>query len=458
MNKSLVTIYITNYNYGNYIEESIESVLNQTYYNYELIIIDDGSTDNSFEILKKYKSYDKIKIIYQKQKGLTATNNVALRNSNGVYIVRLDADDYLDENAIELMVNELDKNKKIALVFPDYTLIDRDGNRIKKIKRHNFDNEVKLFDQPAHGACTLIRVDILKKLGGYDEEFDRQDGYSLWLKVIRQFKVKNINKSLFYYRQHNTNLTQNEKKLLYTRAKIKSKAVKELNNKKKEVLTIIPVRGQEIDSNSQPMKEIKGKPLINWTIDAALESQSCNHIYISTPDNNLITYIKDSYGTSIKTFKRDSSLARLNIGIEHTILELLKNLSIKNIKPDYILLLYIEYPFKEGWQIDEALHTAELFDVEVVDGIILNNEIFYKHDGSGLKPLIKDSFLHLEREQLYRRVGSINLIKTEYLINGGKIMDGRIGHINLDQKSAFQIKSNLDWQIANFLAEKKINE
>ena len=172
----------------------------------------------------------------------------------------------------------------------------------------------------------------------------------------------------------------------------------------------------------------------------------------------VINYIKDSYGTSIKTFKRDSSLARLNIGIEHTILELLKNLFIKNIKPDYILLLYIEYPFKEGWQIDEALHTAELFEVEVVDGIILNNEIFYKHDGSGLKPLIKDSFLHLEREQLYRRVGSINLIKTEYLINGGKIMDGKIGHINLDQKSAFQIKSNLDWQIANFLAGKKINE
>ena len=130
------------------------------------------------------------------------------------------------------MVDKLDKNKDLALVFPDYTLVDKFGNKIRKIKRHNFDYEVKLFDQPAHGACTMIRLNILKELGGYDEEFDRQDGYSLWLKVIGNYKVKNINKSLFYYRQHSTNLTNNESKLLKIRSKIKSKAVKSHNFKK----------------------------------------------------------------------------------------------------------------------------------------------------------------------------------------------------------------------------------
>ena len=60
------------------------------------------------------------------------------------------------------------------------------------------------------------------------------------------------------------------------------------------------------------------------------------------------------------------------------------------------MVLYIEYPFKESWQIDEALDTALLFDVDVVDGVILNDDMFYRHDGSGLKPLAKKNFLHLE--------------------------------------------------------------
>ena len=396
MSKSLVTIYITNYNYEDYLAESIESVLSQSYKNYELIIIDDGSTDGSRNVLKKYHKINSVKIIYQKQKGLTATNNVAIKIAQGNYILRLDADDYLEPNAIELMVDKLDKNKDLALVFPDYTLVDKFGNKIRKIKRHNFDYEVKLFDQPAHGACTMIRLNILKELGGYDEEFDRQDGYSLWLKVIGNYKVKNINKSLFYYRQHSTNLTNNESKLLKIRSKIKSKAVKSHNFKKSNVLTIIPVRGNSFDSNSQPLRKINNKPLIFWTIDPLLKSKLCKDVFVSTPDSELISFIDKSYNGTIKTFQRDPSYARFNVGIEDTLLELLYDYCKKNLQPEYILVLYIEYPFKESWQIDEALDTALLFDVDVVDGVILNDDMFYRHDGSGLKPLAKKNFCTLK--------------------------------------------------------------
>ena len=97
----LITIYITNHNYGKYLSKSINSVLKQTYSNYELIIIDDGSTDNSKNIIKKYQNLKNIKIIFQKNKGLLVSNNIALKLSNGDYITRLDADDWLDENFIK---------------------------------------------------------------------------------------------------------------------------------------------------------------------------------------------------------------------------------------------------------------------------------------------------------------------------------------------------------------------
>ena len=93
-----VTIYMPNHNYAKYIDEAIESIKKQSFEDWELIIIDDGSTDSSREILEKYKSEEKITVLEQENQGLNITNNVAIRLARGEYIVRVDADDYLDEN------------------------------------------------------------------------------------------------------------------------------------------------------------------------------------------------------------------------------------------------------------------------------------------------------------------------------------------------------------------------
>ena len=105
-----VTVYITNHNYEKYIKKCIESVLNQSFTNFELIIIDDGSTDNSKKIINQYEKFKKISIVYQQRKGLNISNNVAIRLSRGEYIIRLDADDWLEKNALNIMVKYLDSN------------------------------------------------------------------------------------------------------------------------------------------------------------------------------------------------------------------------------------------------------------------------------------------------------------------------------------------------------------
>ncbi|MBI4647572.1 MAG: glycosyltransferase family 2 protein [Bacteroidia bacterium] len=140
----LVTVYITNFNYGRYIKKAIDSVLSQTFQDFELIIIDDGSTDNSKKIIETYSLHPKIKIIFQQNKGLNVTNNIALRVAQGRYIMRLDADDFLDSNALLVMCNLLEKDSELGLIFPDYYLIDEDDNIIKLEKRHSFNNDVSL--------------------------------------------------------------------------------------------------------------------------------------------------------------------------------------------------------------------------------------------------------------------------------------------------------------------------
>ena len=101
--------------------------------------------------------------------------------------MRLDADDWLDVNAIEIMYSKLEKNKKIELLFADYYEVNQTGKILHTIRRHDF-KSVKLFDQPAHGACTLFRTKTLILNGGYDENFTAQDGVDIWLRFQKNSK------------------------------------------------------------------------------------------------------------------------------------------------------------------------------------------------------------------------------------------------------------------------------
>ena len=110
----LITVYITNFNYGRFIKKAINSVLNQTFKNYELIIIDDGSKDKSLEIIREFQNKKNIKIIFQKNNRLFFSNNLALRLSKAKYIMRLDSDDWLDPHALEIMSNILERDKRLV--------------------------------------------------------------------------------------------------------------------------------------------------------------------------------------------------------------------------------------------------------------------------------------------------------------------------------------------------------
>ncbi|GAH17719.1 unnamed protein product, partial [marine sediment metagenome] len=207
------------------------------------------------------------------------------------YIMRLDADDYMDKHALEIMVSELENNPESAIVFPDYYLIDENDSITGHFRRHGFENDVSLPDQPAHGACTMIRRNVLLGIGGYNDKFDRQDGYDLWLNIIDKYPVKNINLPLFYYRQHDRNLTGNEEQLHKTRAEIKASHVRSRNIRPLSTLAIIPVRGNTIDPRSFPLSKLGNKCLIDWTLEAALESETITDVLVSTPDPSVQEYI-----------------------------------------------------------------------------------------------------------------------------------------------------------------------
>ena len=162
------SIIIPTFNRAHMIHLAIESVLSQTYNDWELIIVDDGSTDDSSSIIDSLTLDNDIKVIKQQNLGLIKSCNAAINHTNGKYILRLDADDYLHKDAIKELVSKIEEDEEIVLVFPDYWEVDINNTPIREVQRFNFDTEVTLFNLPAHGAVTLFRRDFLIDIGGYD--------------------------------------------------------------------------------------------------------------------------------------------------------------------------------------------------------------------------------------------------------------------------------------------------
>lgn len=436
----LVTVYITNYNYDQYLARSIESVLDQTFQNFELVIIDDGSTDSSREIIWRYQENPKTRIIYQENKGLVASINIALRAARGKYVIRLDADDYLDPNALLVMTEVMEQNQDLALVFPDYYYIDKDGNITGQERRNDFEKEVTLYDLPAHGACTLFRKKVLLEIGAYNDRYSCQDGYDIWLKLIKKYPVKNINLPLFYYRRHGKNLTDQEERILITRQKIKSEHAGNSTSAALNCIAVVPVRGRIIDPECPSLEDFGGIPLLEWTLREVDHAKQIQQKIVSTPDPDVAKYIEErGQGWSVHIRSRQQAIE--NVPLRQTLIDILNQYQAA-CPADVVVQVTPESPFRTWRSIEEAIDTLKLFDVDLVVAVIPEDGQLYWHRGRGLEPvssLTQEQNLRLERERLYRKVGGLQVMKTDYLVNRENYKQPKIGHIILDKRSAAEI-------------------
>jgi len=459
-----ITVYITNFNYGKFLNNCIKSVLNQNFKNFELIIIDDGSTDNSLKILKKFKKKQNIRFIFQKNKGLIKTNNIAIRASKGDFILRLDADDYLDPNALLVLFNEINKSEDTALVYSDFFLINEKNKIMKHERRLDFKNEIKNFNNVAHGACSLIRKRYLDEVNLYDEKFDRQDGVDIWYKFFNKYKIRKVSLPLFYYRQHLSNLTLNSQKLYETRNQILDKfsKIEEMQKEKSnKIACVIPVRGKVYTSNCMSMEKLSKKPILFWTIDETLKSKKIDKIIVTTSDLNIINQLKKRYKNKIFYHKRSNKYSMENTNFTDAIISAL-NLKYKSNKPDYLLVLGFENPFRKSFYIDTAISSLLLHKADKV--ISVNKEInsnYYKYKGNNLVNINNNKFdeLKLEKEDIFEEKGGITLYNySSFLKNNNGHKFKKVNYIVMDKKASFAINDYLELEIANKVITKIKNK
>ena len=224
----LVSVIIPTYNKALYLKEAIESVLNQTYKNLELLVIDDGSTDNTAEIIKLFND-NRLIYFYQNNKGPAAARNVGIENSKGEFIAFLDSDDLWLEEKLEKQIKFLKENNEVGMLGTGFYKIDENKNIIGK-KQFPADNDrlkkILIKFNPFAQSSVILRKEVIQKVGKYDESFLESEDYDFWLRIARYYKIANLPEYLVMKRFYKENLSPvKDKKQLRFNLKAKKNAI-----------------------------------------------------------------------------------------------------------------------------------------------------------------------------------------------------------------------------------------
>ena len=210
----LISVCIPTYNRAAYLEQAIQSVLNQTYTNYEILIVDDGSTDNSKLIFDKYAEHPKIDIFLKEHTNAPDTRNRLIREATGDFILWLDSDDTIKNNLIQTYVDHISRFPDTDVFYTNLFITNDDMSQIKKSDAYpdwyNNKKELKktlVFGCRIPNPGTLIRRSKYDETGGYDVSMLRAHDYEWWVRAVDKLNFKLIDEYLVYWRWHDSNMS-----------------------------------------------------------------------------------------------------------------------------------------------------------------------------------------------------------------------------------------------------------
>lgn len=219
------------FNAEKYISKAIESILSQSYMHFELIIVNDGSSDNSWAVISKYIQKDKrIRAIHlKKNQGVAIASNIAISKSKGKYIARMDSDDISMQNRLEKQVCFLEQNPEIGILGGKLQYMDESEHLLGISPIEESDLSIRwhlLFHSPFNNVSTMFRRDLIETSENlYEKTALYGEDYKLWGKFLLTTKGKNLSDILVYCRLHSSSLTHATKNILERRVLYSSQII-----------------------------------------------------------------------------------------------------------------------------------------------------------------------------------------------------------------------------------------
>ncbi len=241
----LISVIVPTYNYAHFIGDCLESIFSQTYKDFEVIVVDDGSTDGTAEILQEYK--EKIRYIYQENRGLPSARNTGIQSSHGKFLAFLDSDDLWLPYKLEEQIRILGDDADMGIIFSDASAFNERG-----VIRESILKEEKIctgfcFERLFMGnylvmPTVMIRKNCLEKSGIFDESLTAVEDYDLWLRISLFYKIGFVDKVLAMYRVHPSNMSRDFCRLLDNEIRVIKKIINAYPETAEKMGKNIPLR------------------------------------------------------------------------------------------------------------------------------------------------------------------------------------------------------------------------
>ncbi|OQY97646.1 MAG: hypothetical protein B6D35_14535 [Candidatus Brocadia sp. UTAMX2] len=215
---SLVSVIVPTYNSARFLPESVGSILAQTYHPYEIIVVDDGSTDNTKEVLQPFMQ--RIKCIHLEQnKGSPTARNIGIQAARGAYIAFIDGDDLWFPEKLQTDIGHFSQHPDISMVYSKHLNIDEKGvvsdDAVKK-RLPSGKIFIQLFSEQNFilTSSVVVRKEVFEATGLFDEQLFNCQDWDMWLRIAFSFQVAGINKPLVKYRHNPGSLSKNRENVL----------------------------------------------------------------------------------------------------------------------------------------------------------------------------------------------------------------------------------------------------
>jgi glycosyltransferase involved in cell wall biosynthesis len=207
-----LTVLLSVHNGRRYLREAVQSILDQSFGDFEFLIINDGSTDDSLEILNEFAQSDsRIRIVSRANRGLTVTLNEGITLARGEFIARMDADDIALPDRLEKQLTYLQDNPECVLVGSRVLLVDPDGLPIREIcnqqSHEDIDYSLMTHGWPLVHPAVTLRASAVRAIGGYSEKYRTNQDHDLFLRLAEHGRLANLPDTLLKYRQHEKSIS-----------------------------------------------------------------------------------------------------------------------------------------------------------------------------------------------------------------------------------------------------------
>jgi CMP-N-acetylneuraminic acid synthetase len=445
-----VTVYVLCYNYGRFLADAIESVRSQVFPDWELIILDDGSTDNTQEVLDRFRDDPRIRMLANKgHHGLRGSANRCIRESRGKFVLRLDADDLLHPHCLDAFWHEATRSPDVSVFFSDYYYIDEAGD-VLGVEAFRDGERASTF--PPHGSGSFVRKDTFERIGFYDELLDTviagaaSHGQELWLKVRRAgLLVQHVPLPLFLYRQHGPSVSSDAGRLIRAQGQVKRRLARELAEKE-TIVAVLPVKNTHVDMPNLPFMTLDGQTLIERAVSAARETPSVSETLVTT-DSLDVTEFMESRFPDVRTVLRPPALRQPTTSIRDVLGDVVSRAELSD--EEILCVLSVQTPRRTWFHVQKAIDNFLLYDVDSVVGVHEERNPIYQMGPVGLRavnPAFHNSRLRREREAVYIDTGALRVFRAGNLREVA-FMGRRIGHSLMAAEDAVQIESPADFYL-----------